>query len=89
MPRLIVFGLSGFFLVPMLYFVAISRLPVGIGLLFEYMAPLFVALWVRFGERQPVKPRLWVGLGLCLGGLACVAEIWSGSLTLDVIGVIA
>jgi drug/metabolite transporter (DMT)-like permease len=89
LPRLIAFGLSGFFFVPMLYFVAISRLPVGIGLLFEYMAPLFVALWVRFGEKQPVKPRLWVGLALCLGGLACVAQIWAGELTLDTIGVIA
>jgi len=38
-PRLIIFGLVGFFLVPMLYFVAISRLPVGIGLLFEFTAP--------------------------------------------------
>src|SRR5688572_22735468 len=54
LPRLIIFGLTGLFLVPMLYFVAISRLPVGIGLLFEFTAPAFVALWVRFGEREPV-----------------------------------
>ncbi|MDI5941897.1 EamA family transporter, partial [Micromonospora sp. DH15] len=45
LPLLIGYGLTGFFLVPMLYFVAISRLPVGIGLLFEYSAPLLVALW--------------------------------------------
>lgn len=89
LPKLIVFGLTGFFLVPMLYFVAISRLPVGIGLLLEYMAPLFVALWLRFGERKQVKPRLWVGLALCLGGLAGVAQLWSGELTLDTVGVIA
>ena len=89
LPLLISFGLSGFFLVPMLYFVAISRLPVGIGLLFEYMGPLFVALWLRFGERQRVKPRLWVGLVLSLTGLACVAQIWTGSLTLDSVGVAA
>jgi drug/metabolite transporter (DMT)-like permease len=72
-----------------LYFVAISRLPVGIGLLFEYMAPLLVALWVRFGEHQQVKAGLWAGLALCLAGLAGVTEIWSGGLTLDTIGVIA
>ena len=30
-PRLIIFGMVGLFLVPLLYFVAISRLPVGIG----------------------------------------------------------
>jgi drug/metabolite transporter (DMT)-like permease len=89
LPRLIGFGLTGFFLVPMLYFIAISRLPVGIGLLIEFTAPLFVALWVRFGERLQVKPRLWVGLALCLGGLACVAQIWAGELSLDPIGMAA
>jgi drug/metabolite transporter (DMT)-like permease len=81
------YGLAGFFAVPMLYFVTISRMPVGIGLLFEYTAPFFVALWVRFGRRQPVKPRLWVGLVLCLGGLASVAQLWGGKLSLDPIGV--
>lgn len=76
LPLIVAYGLAGFFLVPMLYFVSISRLPVGIALLFEYTAPLFVALWARFGQRARVRPRLWVGLALSLGGLACVAEIW-------------
>lgn len=88
LPLLVAYGLAGFFLVPMLYFVAISRLPVGIGLLFEYTAPLFVALWVRFGQRQPVRPRLWGGLALSLAGLACVAEVW-GEFRLDGLGVLA
>jgi drug/metabolite transporter (DMT)-like permease len=88
LPLLIGYGLTGFFLVPMLYFVAISRLPVGIGLLFEYTAPLLVALWARFGQRQPVRARLWAGLALSLAGLGSVAEIW-GEWTLDGIGVLA
>jgi drug/metabolite transporter (DMT)-like permease len=87
-PLLVVFGVSGFYLVPMLYFVAISRMPVGIALLFEYTAPLLVALWARFGQRQQVRPRLWGGLALSLGGLACVAEVW-GELRLDGLGVAA
>jgi drug/metabolite transporter (DMT)-like permease len=82
------YGVVGFFLVPLLYFVAISRLPVGIALLFEYTAPLLVALWARFGQRQPVRPRLWGGLALSLIGLACVAEVW-GDLRLDTVGVLA
>ena len=89
LPLLITFGLAGFFLVPMLYFVAISRLPVGIGLLFEFTAPVFVALWVRFGQREQVRQRLWVGLGLCLVGLVAVAQIWTGELTLDPVGIAA
>ncbi|WP_027346744.1 EamA family transporter [Hamadaea tsunoensis] len=87
-PMLIAYGLTGFFLVPMLYFVAIARIPVSIGLLFEFTAPLFVAVWARFGQGQRVRPRLWVGLGLCLLGLAGVANI-GGDLRLDVIGVAA
>jgi drug/metabolite transporter (DMT)-like permease len=89
LPRLLVFGLIGFFLVPMLYFVAISRLPVGIGLLLEYTGPVFVALWVRFGEHRQVKPRLWLGLALCLAGLAFVAQIWAGGRGLDPVGTAA
>ncbi|WP_422774036.1 EamA family transporter [Plantactinospora sp. WMMC1484] len=88
LPLLLAYGLAGFFLTPMLYFVAISRLPVGIALLFEYTAPLLVALWARFGQHQRVRPRLWGGLALSLAGLACVAEVW-GELTLDGLGVLA
>ncbi|WP_405099040.1 EamA family transporter [Micromonospora sp. NBC_01412] len=87
-PLLVAYGLTGFFLVPMLYFVAISRLPVGLGLLFEYSAPLLVALWARFGQRHRVRPRLWAGLALSLAGLGCVAEVW-GELKLDGLGMLA
>ncbi len=87
-PLILAYGVTGFFAVPMLYFTAISRLPVGIGLLFEFTAPVFVALWFRFGQRQPVRARLWAGLALSLAGLACVAEVW-GNFTLDGLGVAA
>ncbi|MBO0871484.1 MAG: EamA family transporter [Micromonosporaceae bacterium] len=79
LPLLFGYGIAGFFLVPMLYFVGIGRLPVGISLLFEFTAPMFIALWIRFGRRQPVRPRLWVGLAASLAGLAGVAEIWHTS----------
>ncbi|HEU4423349.1 MAG TPA: EamA family transporter [Pilimelia sp.] len=88
LPLLIAYGLSGFFLVPMFYFVAISRLPVGIALLFEYTAPLLVALWARFVQRRRVRRRLWIGLALSLAGLGCVAEVW-GDPRLDGLGVLA
>lgn len=78
LPLLVAYGLAGYFFVPVLYFVAIDRLPVGIGLLFEYTAPLLVALWARFGQHQRVRPRLWTGLALALTGLAGVAGAWGG-----------
>jgi drug/metabolite transporter (DMT)-like permease len=89
LPLLITYGLAGFFFVPMLYFVSISRLPVGIALLFEYMAPLLVALWARFGQRQQVKSRLWYGLATNIAGLAFITQFWQADLRLDTIGVIA
>jgi drug/metabolite transporter (DMT)-like permease len=85
---LVVAGVVGIGLVQWLYFVAIARLPVGIALLLEYLAPVFVALWVYFVRGEPVRPRIWGALALCLVGLAVAAQVWSG-LTLDGIGVLA
>jgi len=85
---LALYGLTGIAMVQWLYFVAIRRMPVGIALLFEYTAPLMVALWVRFVQGRPVKSRLWLGLACALGGLAMVAQFWKG-MTLDPIGLIS
>jgi len=85
---LALYGVTGIAMVQWLYFVAIQRMPVGIALLFEYTAPLMVALWVRFVQKQPVRSRLWLGLALALGGLALVAQFWKG-MTLDPIGLMS
>ena len=53
---LVVAGVVGIGVVQWFYFTAISRLPVGIALLLEYLAPVFVALWVCFGRGDPVRP---------------------------------
>lgn len=70
------------------YFVAIDRLPVGMALLLEYQAPVIVALWARFAQGEQVRPRLWVGLVLALGGLAAATEVWKGA-RFDGLGVLA
>ncbi|MEJ7741847.1 MAG: EamA family transporter [Nocardioidaceae bacterium] len=82
------FGITGVALVQWLYFVAIDRLPVGIALLLEFTAPVLVAVFARVVYRERVRRRLWLGLGLALGGLALVAQVWAG-LTLDLVGVLA
>ncbi len=87
-PLLAFYGICGFALVQWFYFVAIQRLPIGIGLLIEYTAPVLVVVWVRFVWREPVRKRVWAALALSLAGLALVAEIWSG-LALDGVGVAA
>ena len=85
---LALYGVTGIAMVQWLYFVAIQRMPVGIALLFEYTAPLMVAMWVRFVQRQPVRSRLWLGLACALAGLAMVAQFWKG-MTLDPVGLIS
>ena len=82
------FGVTGVALVQYFYFVAIDRLPVGIALLLEFTAPVLVALFARFVYREPVRRRMWLGIGCSLGGLALVAEVWRG-LRLDTLGVVA
>jgi len=75
---LVVFGVVGVALVQWLYFVAIEHLPVGVALLIEFTAPLFVALFARFVYREHVRRRIWASVALCLTGLTLVVELWSG-----------
>lgn len=75
---LLAFGVVGVALVQWLYFVAIHNLPVGIALLIEFTAPLFVALFARFVYKEGIRRRIWVAVVLCLTGLALVVEIWAG-----------
>ncbi|GGC06655.1 EamA family transporter [Cellulomonas carbonis] len=85
---LAVLGVVGMAMVQWLYFVAISRLPVGLALLVEYTAPVLVALWARFVLREDVRARLWWALAACLAGLALVAQVGRG-VTLDAVGLLA
>jgi drug/metabolite transporter (DMT)-like permease len=90
LPFLAVFGIVGLAFIQWLYFVAIHRLELGIALLIQYLAPLFVALWARFVFHRPVRRRLWVALALALFGLSLVVQIWLGSGNgLDGVGVAA
>jgi drug/metabolite transporter (DMT)-like permease len=85
---LALFGVAGLALVQLFYFLAIHRLPIGIALLIQFIAPLLVALWARYVVHEPVRRRIWAALALVLGGLALVVRIWDG-LTLDGLGVAA
>ncbi|MFJ1901959.1 EamA family transporter [Streptomyces sp. NPDC088115] len=81
------FGLLAVAGVQACYFMAISRIPVGVALLVEYLAPALVLGWVRFVQRRPVTRAAAVGVVLAVGGLACVVEVWSG-LTFDIVGLL-
>jgi drug/metabolite transporter (DMT)-like permease len=85
-PFLAVFGVVGVALTQFLYYVAIGRMPVGIALVFEMTAPVFIALYVWLVRREKVRSRLWLALLLSLSGLVLVAEIWQDGGSLDPVG---
>ncbi|MFB4425992.1 DMT family transporter [Streptomyces sp. QL37] len=81
------FGLFAVAGVQAFYFASISRIPVGVALLIEYLAPALVLGWVRFVQRRPVTRAAAAGVVLAVGGLACVVEVWAG-LSFDAVGLL-
>jgi drug/metabolite transporter (DMT)-like permease len=71
-----------------LYFIAASRLPVGIAILLEFTGPVLVVGWLGLVRRQVVSRNAYVGVLIAVCGLACVVQVWSG-VRLDVVGVVA
>lgn len=87
--RLLVgYGLLGVAGVQLCYFVAASRIPVGVAILLEFTSPVLVALWVRFVRHTRLPWRMWAGIALALVGLAMVARVDAG-LELDALGLLA
>ncbi|GAA0377871.1 EamA family transporter [Microbispora corallina] len=70
-----------------LFFLAITRLPVGVALLIEYTSPVMVALWVRFVRHVRLPRSAYLGAIVAVAGLAVVVEVWDG-LRLDAVGLL-
>ncbi|MGH3714041.1 MAG: EamA family transporter [Micromonosporaceae bacterium] len=69
------------------YFAAVSRIPVGVAILVEFMGPVLVLLWLKFGARRHVSGRAAIGVVLAVTGLAMVVEVWSG-MRFDLLGLL-
>ncbi len=85
-PFLLLFGVLAYALTPFLYFLSVELLPVAIAALLAFLAPVLVALWLRFVKREPVGGGIWVALALVIAGLLLVSQVWSG-MTLNALGV--
>ena len=84
----VVHGVIGVAALQWTYFVAIDRLPVGMALLLEYQAPILVAVWARFVQKEQVRNRMWAGLALAMVGLAAATGVVDGA-TFDAVGIAA
>jgi drug/metabolite transporter (DMT)-like permease len=87
LPFLVVWGIGGLTFVQWFYFLAIHRLAIGIALLIEYVAPLFVALIAHYVFHERVRRRIWVALAFALAGLALIVNVRHGG-TISTAGVV-
>ncbi|MFE4635668.1 DMT family transporter [Streptomyces sp. NPDC056773] len=81
------FGIVAVAGVQAFYFASLSRIPVGVALLLEYLGPALLLGWIRFVQRRPVTRAAAAGAAVAVVGLACVVQIWAG-LSLDPLGVL-
>lgn len=88
LPWLLAFGAVGVTFVQAFYFVAIERMYVGVALLIEFTAPIWILLFLRFVLKKHVPAGLWYAILLSFSGLLMITQIWNG-LSLDQIGLIA
>ncbi|MFD8480991.1 DMT family transporter [Kitasatospora sp. NPDC059673] len=84
---LIGFGLLAVAGVQACYFAAISRIPISVAMLIEYLGPPLLLAYVRFVQRRSVSRREMAGAGVAVAGLACVVEVWHG-LSFNPLGVL-
>lgn len=75
LPMLLAFGIVGVALMQWAYSMAVSNLQIGIALLIEYSAIVWVPLvsWILFRTR--VTPLIWVAVALVLTGLVVVSNL--------------
>ena len=87
-PTAIAYGIVGFALVNVGYFLGIERgLPLGLVLVLEFTAPIWIALWIKYVRKGFVANDMWFAIALSLVGLILVTKIWDG-FRFDLLGLV-
>jgi drug/metabolite transporter (DMT)-like permease len=88
-PRLALYGVVGFAFVNFGYLYGIQRgVPLGLVLIIEFTAPIWIALWIKVVRRGFVANEMWLAVALSFTGLILVAKVWEG-FTFDLLGLTA
>jgi drug/metabolite transporter (DMT)-like permease len=88
-PLAIAYGVVGFALVNVGYFIGIERgLPLGLVLVIEFTAPIWVVLWIKYVRGGQVANDMWLAIALSLLGLVLLTKIWDG-FKFDLLGLAA
>ena len=84
--QILIIGLIGVAATQLVYFAAIARIPVGTGILIEFMAPLLLVAFAAARSRRIPKAVVLVGSAFAVVGLVMVVSP-SGTGHLDALGV--
>lgn len=82
-------GVAGIALVHASYFLAISRMDIGVALVIQYLAPALLLIWASVVHRIHPPKALWGAVALSIAGCALVVDAPAGTDNLDAIGVLA
>ena len=79
----------GFAFVNFGYLFGIQRgVPLGLVLIIEFTASIWIALWIKFIRKGFVSNEMWLAVALSFTGLILVAKVWEG-FKFDLIGLLA
>jgi len=85
-PTLIFYGVFGYAMVQLGYFIGIAQgVPLSLVLIIEFTAPIWIVLWIKFVRKGAVANDMWAAIALSLIGLVFVAKVWEG-FTFDLFG---
>lgn len=88
-PILVIYGVIGYAMVQLGYFIGISQgVPLSLVLIIEFTAPIWIVLWIKFVRKGNVAKDMWTAIVLSLIGLILVAKVWQG-IAFDLIGTFA
>ena len=86
LPAVLAFGLVAVAGCQLAYFLAVSRLSVGVALLLEYSGVVLVVLWTWLRSRRRPSTTTLTGVAVAVGGLALVLDV-AGDVRVDPVGV--
>lgn len=77
-------------LVNVAYYTAISRVPVAVAIVLQYLGPGVVVGWVAWTQRQRPPAEVLIAVTVAFGGVVLVSEVLSGDVAqVDAIGLLA
>src|SRR5262245_9555672 len=73
LPFLLTLGVGGLALTQFFYYAAIQAMSVGLAILLQYLAPLWIILFERLWQKKPISKLKILALGLALSGCFLVS----------------